>query len=70
METSYDEGENRLTVTMYMLRTGGTRPDRILTIYLCPTGRVCGCSFEAEVGWAINENCGTEISWSWPAEAG
>lgn len=70
ISTSYDGDANRLTVTVRMLRTGKARPDGILTMYLCPTGSVCGCSYSAAVGWAIDGNCGATISWTWPSEAG
>jgi hypothetical protein len=70
MSTSYDEEANRLTVTMYLLKTGRIKPDRILTMYLCPLGHACGCSYEAEVGWEILEDCSAKLFWIWPAAAG
>ena len=70
MEQSYDEETNRLTVTMYLLKAGRIKPDRILTAYLCPLGHACGCSYEADVGWEIQSDCAAKLFWTWPADAG
>lgn len=71
MEQYYDEEENRLYVTVYLLKKNRIKPDRILTMYLCPEGQVCGCFYSAAVGWEIQDIlCTTLLSWQWPAEAG
>lgn len=69
MQTSYDAEANRLTVTMRLLKLGRIKPDRILTMRLCPQGEQCGCRFPANVGWQINDDCSAKLYWTWPESA-
>jgi hypothetical protein len=71
MLQSYDADENRLTITIYMIREGMNPPDKIYDLKLCPKGEVCGCYYAVDVGWEINETlCSCDAFWTWPEEAG
>lgn len=71
LSQEYDEETNRLTVNVYMLRRGWNPPDKIYDMYLCQQMRQCGCSYNASVGWEINETlCTADVYWTWPSEAG
>ncbi len=70
MSESYDETNNRLTLTVYLLKQGRIAPDRIYDLFLCPLAATCGCSYEAPLGWEILDDCSAKLSWQWPAAAG
>jgi hypothetical protein len=62
--------ENRIKVTIPLIRVGRQISDLICRIALCPAYMQCGCSHEAALGWEITALCAAKLYWQWPESAG
>jgi len=58
--------ENRIKITIPLIKVGRLLSDRVIRIALCPEGYECGCSYGADPGWEILADCAAKILWQWP----
>ncbi len=58
--------ENRIKITIPLIKIGRQVADRVIQIALCPEGYECGCSYAVDPTWEILTDCSVKLFWQWP----